>query len=259
MWFIYACWKLLSSLSANKALCAAIGERNACALCETREMLIYDSHTKKGIFIHCIFKKVKKNIQWPGREKLPWRNKSNRYKVPLRGACLLGLTCIRKSWFQCPASAEGVWYCRSCCCPHWQRGKKQAAGRRYCLCREEEWKGRGGGRAWVIVSTSHGPASPVPQSAGAQLHTAFALKLLLILYPATRKAASFAKAMKCGFKSQGQALFESKWEKLHGIHWSWLRILPSVFMMLLSMGYKQPATVDTLCFRVDFSLLQRTY
>lgn len=105
----------------------------------------------------------------------------------------------------------------------------------------------------------HGPASPSPQAAGTWLHKALALNLFLILCPATSKAVSFAKATKRGFRSQGQALIECKWKQLHGAHWSWLRILPSVFKMLLSIGYKQPATMDTLRFRVDFSLLQCTY
>lgn len=76
------------------------------------------------------------------------------------------------------------------------RGEKQAAGRRRYVCLEEGWKGRGRGRAGVIMSTSHGPASPASQSAGTQLHKAFALNLFLIMYPVTSKAGSFAKAMK---------------------------------------------------------------
>ena len=80
------------------------------------------------------------------------------------------------------------------------RGKKQAAGRRCCLCQEEVQKGRGGGRVGVTVSTSHGPASPAPQLAGTRLRKAFALNLFLILCPVTSKAVSFAKAMKYGFE-----------------------------------------------------------
>ena len=92
------------------------------------------------------------------------------------------------------------------------RGKKQAAGRRCCLCQEEVQKGRGGGRVGATVSTSHGPASPAPQLAGTRLRKAFALNLFLILCSVTSKAVSFAKAMKYGFESQGQALIECKWE-----------------------------------------------
>lgn len=61
------------------------------------------------------------------------------------------------------------------------------------------------------MSTSRGSASPAPQSAGTRLRKAFALNLFL-LCPATSKAVSFAKAVKYGFKSQGQALIECKWE-----------------------------------------------
>lgn len=60
MSFSYACSKTLSPLPAKKAQRAVIGKRNTCVLCETSELLICHSHRRKGILIHCIFKKVKK-------------------------------------------------------------------------------------------------------------------------------------------------------------------------------------------------------
>lgn len=117
MSFSYACSKTLSPLPAKKAQRAVIGKRNTCVLCETSEMLICHSHRRKGILIHCIFKKVKKKykINPVSRQREVTMKKQVKYKVPLRGACLLGLTCSRKFWFKCPASAEDMWCCHSCC------------------------------------------------------------------------------------------------------------------------------------------------
>lgn len=159
-------------------------------------MLICESRTRKGILIHYIFKKINKNkcndqaersyceetsqtdTRFPSEElqDSPATESPGSSVQPLQGMCGTAT----------PAAA--------------QTEREETSHRNNMLpLLGRGTEGKEGGRAGVIVITSHGPAS-AHQSAGTGLHKAFALPLFLIPCPATSKTVSFAKAMKYGFK-----------------------------------------------------------